>query len=85
MRAIRSRTIASLLAAAGAGFGVSAMIGAPIAVADVCQPGHVLNGQCTFSEVDTSTSEVPAPPDGTGPPGKIMCTQGYSCSYFEGG
>jgi len=83
MRATRSRTITSLLAAVGAGFAVSAMIGAPIAVAEVCQPGHVLDGQCTFSDVDTS--DVPAPPDGTGTPGKLICTQSGHCTYFQGG
>ena len=37
-----SRTITSLLAAVGAGFAVSAMIGAPIAVAQVCKPSQVV-------------------------------------------
>ena len=47
MRPTRSRPITSLLAAAGAGFAVSAMIGAPVAVAQVCKPSQVwLAGEC---------------------------------------
>jgi hypothetical protein len=87
MRPTRLRTITSLLATVGAGYAVSAMIGAPIAVAEFCQPGHVgIDGQCTFSDVNTS--EVPAPPDGTGKsgtPGTLLCTQSGHCTYFEGG
>jgi acyl CoA:acetate/3-ketoacid CoA transferase beta subunit len=79
MRPTRSRTITSLLAAVGAGFAVSAMIGAPAAVADVCQPGMVgPDGQCTFTD-NNATTTSPAPPDGTG---KLMCNQAGHCSYF---
>ena len=82
MRATRSRTITSLLAAVGAGFAVSAMIGAPIAVAEVCQPGHVgIDGQCTFS-YNNPTTTSPAPPDRTG---TLMCNQAGHCTYFPGG
>ena len=69
MRLTRSRAITSLLAAVGAGFAVSAMIGAPISVAQVCGPGQVvIDGQCTVP--DTNANNVPAPPpNGTGGPG----------------
>ena len=78
MRPTKSRTITSLLAAVGAGFAVSAMIGAPISVAQVCEPGQVdNNGQCTVP--DKNANNVPAPP------GKLMCTQSGHCTYFEGG
>jgi hypothetical protein len=54
MRPTRSRPITSLLAAAGAGFAVSAMIGAPVAVAQVCKPSQVwLNGECTYPPDDS--------------------------------
>ena len=68
MRPTRSRTITSLLAAVGAGFAVSAMIGAPAAVAQVCEPGQVIiDGQCS---VPGNNMNIPAaPPDGTGGPG----------------
>ena len=67
MRPTRSRTITSLLAAVGAGFAVSAMIGAPAAVAQVCEPGQVeIDGQCTVP--DNNANNVPAPPDGSGGP-----------------
>jgi hypothetical protein len=68
MRATRSRTITSLLAAVAAGFAVSAMIGAPTAVAQVCEPGQIeIDGQCTVP--DNNANNVPAPQDGTGGPG----------------
>ena len=68
MRATRSRTITSLLAAVGAGFAVSAMIGAPAAVAQpgntACEPGQVvIDGQCN---VPDNANNILAPPDGTG-------------------
>jgi hypothetical protein len=72
MRATRSRAkaITSLLAAVGAGFAVSALIGAPTAVADpntiACQPGQVvIDGQCNMPD---TKANVPAPPPqgGTG-------------------
>ena len=67
MRPTRSRTITSLLAVVGAGFAVSAMIGAPAAVAQVCEPGQVeIDGQCTVP--DNNANNVPAPPDGSGGP-----------------
>jgi hypothetical protein len=67
MHATRSRTITALLAAVGAGFAVSTMIGAPTAVAQVCEPGQVeIDGQCTVP--DNNANNVPAPPDGTGGP-----------------
>ena len=51
MRATRSRTITSLLAAVGAGFAVSAIIGAPTAIAappPPCAAGQTMdpNGNC---------------------------------------
>ena len=86
MRPTRSRTITSLLAAVGAGFAVSAMIGAPAAVAQpgdtACAPGQVvIDGQCTFSD-NNATTTSPAPPDGTG---TLMCNQAGHCTYFPGG
>ena len=78
MRATRSRIITSLLAAVGAGFAVSAMIGAPAAVAQpdiACEPGQVvIDGQCNVPDNNAN--------NGSAPPGKVMCTQGYSCAYF---
>jgi len=66
MRATRSRKLAALLAAVGAGFAVSAMIGAPAAVAQDCEPGQVvIDNQCNVPD-----NNVPAPPqDGSGMPG----------------
>src|SRR5262249_9497043 len=68
MRPTKSRTITSLLAAVGAGFAVSAIIGAPAAVAQpdiVCEPGQVvIDGQCNVP--DNSANNVPAPQDRTG-------------------
>ena len=60
MRATRSRTITSLLAAVGAGFAVSAMIGAPAAVAQpgdtACAPGQVvIDGQCNVPDNATTS------------------------------
>ncbi len=75
MRPTRSRTFTSLLAAVGAGFAVSAMIGAPIAVAQVCEPGQSeINGECIYP--DNKTHDVPG--------GKIQCTL-HSCVYRESG
>ena len=76
MRATRSRTITSLLAAVGTVFAVSAMIGAPVAVAQSCKPSQVwLNGECT----------EPPPVDSGGPPGdqKFICTQSGHCSVVS--
>jgi hypothetical protein len=61
MRPTRSRTITALLAAVGAGFAVSAMIGAPAAVAQAddltCSDGEVaLDGTCVPPTDNTSTA-----------------------------
>ncbi len=69
MRPTRSQTITALLAAVGAGFAVSAMIGAPAAVAQpgdiACEPGQVvIDGQCNVP--DNNMNIVPAPPGGPG-------------------
>ena len=62
MRPTRPRTITSLLAAVGAGFALSAMIGAPPAVAQECQPGQVvIDGQC-----NVDMNNAPPPQEGTG-------------------
>jgi hypothetical protein len=88
MRPTRPRTITSLLAAVGAGFAVSATIGAPAAVAQpgdtACAPGQVvMDGQCN---VPNNANNVPAPQNGTGGPGmgsgKLLCTQSGHCSYL---
>jgi hypothetical protein len=88
MRPTRPRTITSLLAAVGAGFAVSATIGAPAAVAQpgdtACAPGQVvMDGQCN---VPNNPNNVPAPQNGTGGPGmgsgKLLCTQSGHCSYL---
>jgi hypothetical protein len=67
MRATRSPIITALLAAVGAAFAVSALIGAPTAVAQptnpTCEPGQVLiDGKCTVPQ--THATNVPAPPPG---------------------
>ncbi len=73
MRPTRSRTITSLLAAVGAGFAVSAMIGAPAAIAQPgtidCQDGQiVIDGQCNVPQVDPNNVVAPVEmPNGTGP------------------
>ena len=68
MRPTKSRTITSLLAAIGAGFAVSAMIGAPAAVAQpdiACEGGQVvIDGQCNVP--DNNMNMVPASPGGPG-------------------
>jgi len=49
------------------------MIGAPIAVAQVCEPGQSqINGECIYP--DKRTHDVAG--------GKIQCTQ-HSCVYRE--
>ena len=68
MRATKSRTT-SFLAAAGAAFVVSAMIGAPAAGADPatidCQAGQiVIDGQCNVPQVDPKN--VPKDPNSGG-------------------
>jgi hypothetical protein len=73
-----SRTITALLAAIGAGFAVFTVMGAPIAVAQVCKPGQQeINGQCTDLQ---NVDNPPVLPPGT--PGKIQCTQ-HSCVYYR--
>lgn len=66
MRPTKSRTITSLFAV-GAGFAISAIIGAPAAIAQpgdtACAPGQVvIDGQCN---VPDNANNVP----GTGGPG----------------
>ena len=61
MRLTKSRTITSLLAAVGAGFAVSAIIGAPAAVAQAddltCSDGEIaLDGTCVPPTDSTSTA-----------------------------
>jgi hypothetical protein len=63
MRATRSRTITSLLAAVGAGFAVSAMIGAPSAVAN---PNPSGTGQPNQSIEDPANPLHPSGFDTTG-------------------
>lgn len=63
---LTSRTITALSAAVAAGFAVSALIGAPVAVAQACINDDVwLNGECT------------APPDDSGgaPPEPKLVTE----------
>ena len=73
-----SRTITALLVAVGTGFAVSAMIGAPIAVAQSCKPNQEwINGECVTP---------PPPPEDFGvPPGgqQIVCT-GAGCHVLNG-
>lgn len=70
-----SRTTTSLLAAVGGMFALSTMIGAPVAVAQPCDPvkGEIeIHGGCGYP--DNETHDVPG--------GKIECTQ-HSCVYRE--
>jgi hypothetical protein len=73
MRPTSSRTITSLLAAVGAGFAVSAMIGAPAAIAQPgtidCLDGQiVIDGQCNVPQVDPNNVVAPVNmPNGSGP------------------
>jgi hypothetical protein len=70
-----TRTITSLSAAVGTWFAVSTMIGAPIAVAQVCDPDKrqmEINGECISP--DNKTHDVSG--------GKIQCTL-HSCVYRE--
>ena len=69
MRATRSRTITSLLAAVGAGFAVSAMIGAPTAIAAPplpCAAGQTMdpNGNCV--NIPTQVPNTPRNQGGMG-------------------
>jgi len=62
---VTADTITSLLAAVSAGFAVSAMICAPIAVAQSCKPDQVwLHGECTYP-----------PDDSGGPPEPRLITE----------
>ena len=72
---LTSRTITALLAAVSAGFAVSAMIGAPIADAQVCEiEGQVkIDGQCRNVIGD------PVPIGDA----KIVCT-GAGCHVLNG-
>ena len=74
-RSTRSRTITSLLAAVGAGFAVSAMIGAPVAVAQLCPypDQEKIDGICR------NVTHVPAPPGGDQ---NVVCTQ-HSCAVYN--
>ena len=69
-----SRTITSFLAAVVAGFAVTAMIGAPVAVAQVCEVGQseIADGECI--NPDNKSHDVPG--------GTVQCTQ-HSCVYRE--
>lgn len=59
MRGTRSRTVIPLLGAVGAGFAVSALSGAPTAIAQVCQPGQiVIDGQCVVTDSNDHTAPV---------------------------
>ena len=84
MRATRSRTITSLLAAVGAGFAISAMIGAPIAVSQPgtidCQAGQVvIDGQCEVP--NSNVNNVPPLPRPGGTPGYGMGSGDHSGGY----
>ena len=70
MRPTRSQPVTSLLAAVGAGFAVSALIGAPTAIAQPgtidCQDGQiVIDGQCNVPSSMDSTSDALGLPNGT--------------------
>ena len=55
-----SRTITALLAAVGTGFAISAMICAPVAVAQSCKPSQVwVNGECTYPADDSGGPPEP--------------------------
>ena len=88
MRATRSRTITSLLTAVGAGLAVSAMIGAPAAVAQpgdtACEPGQVvIDGQCNVPDVNANN--LPAPGMGGGMPGMGGGGPGMGGGDYGGG
>jgi hypothetical protein len=69
-----SRTVTSLLAAVVTGLAVSAMIGAPVAVAQACEVGQsqIADGECI--DPDNKSHDVPG--------GTVQCTQ-HSCVYRE--
>ena len=65
-------TITALLV----GTAIFVMVGAPVAVAQVCEPDQVkVSGVCTDLQ---NADNPPVLPPGT--PGKIQCTQ-HSCVY----
>jgi len=65
-----SRTIAALSAAVVTGFAVSAMIGAPVAVAQFCINDQVwLNGECTAPPGDSGVPPEPKLTTVNGPAG----------------
>lgn len=68
------RTITSVLATLFTGLATCAMIGAPAAVAQSCEPGQseIAAGECIYP--DNKTHEVPG--------GKVQCTQ-HSCVYRQ--
>ena len=64
MRTTRTNTLASLLAAVGAGFAAAAIVGAPAAVADpdtiACEPGQiVIDGNCAAAPADPNVGVDP--------------------------
>jgi hypothetical protein len=73
MRRARSRASTSLLAAVGTGFAVLTLLGAPIAVAQDCEPGQSeIDGECIHP--DNKTHDVPG--------GEVECTR-HSCVFRE--
>src|SRR3979409_882300 len=94
MPARRSRT-ASFLAAAGAAFAVSAMIGAAPAVADdlvcldsgVARDGGVVGGVCetTVTPLDSSVNDVAPPLDEGSYVDSIIAAPGYNAGTDNGG
>jgi hypothetical protein len=69
-----SRTITSLLAAVFGGVAIWGVVGAPLAVAQVCEVGQseISEGECI--NPDNKTHDVPG--------GTVQCTQ-HSCVYRE--
>ncbi|PXX11896.1 hypothetical protein [Mycolicibacterium moriokaense] len=99
MPATRSRT-ASLLAAAGAAFAVSALIGAAPAAADdlVCSDSEVaVDGACVAvvsntdapppdaTPLDSSPNDVAPPPDDGSYVDSIIAAPGYNAGTDDGG
>jgi hypothetical protein len=64
MRTTRTNTLASVLAAVGAGFAAAAIVSAPAAVADdntiACEPGQiVIDGNCAAAPADPNAGVDP--------------------------
>ena len=64
MRTTRTNTLASVLAAVGAGFAAAAIVGAPAALADdntiACEPGQiVIDGNCAAAPADPNAGVDP--------------------------